>query len=36
VGVVIVFMSLGLIMGRMQTEFAAMLATLRHAIRLLG
>jgi flagellar biosynthetic protein FliR len=36
VGVVIVFMSLGLIMARMQTEFAAMLATLRHAIRLLG
>lgn len=36
VGVVIVFMSLGLIIGRLQTEFAAMLATLRHAIRLLG
>ncbi|PTL80504.1 flagellar biosynthetic protein FliR [Vitiosangium sp. GDMCC 1.1324] len=36
VGVVIVFMSLGLIMGRMQTEFAAMLAMLRDAVRLLG
>ena len=36
VAVVIVFMSLGLIMGRMQVEFAAMLALLRNAIRLLG
>jgi flagellar biosynthesis protein FliR len=36
VGVVIVFMSLGLIMGRMQTDFADMLAMLRDAVQLLG
>ena len=36
VGVVIVFMSLGLIMGRLQVEFAGMLALLREAVRLLG
>jgi flagellar biosynthetic protein FliR len=36
VTVIIVSMSLGLIMSRLQLEFAGMLATLRHAIRLLG
>jgi flagellar biosynthesis protein FliR len=34
--VTVVALSLGLIMGRMQEEFATMLAILRHSIRLLG
>ncbi len=36
VTVVIVTMSLGLLLGRMQADFASMLAVLRHAVRLLG
>lgn len=36
VTVIVVTLSLGLIMGRMQTEFATMLVTLRRAISLLG
>lgn len=36
VTVIIVMLSLGLIMGRMQKEFGVMLGVLRHAVRLLG
>jgi flagellar biosynthetic protein FliR len=36
VTVIVVSISMGLIMGRMQAEFASMLAMLRHAVRLLG